>query len=442
METLRFCCCISTGNLRDYETKDKKPSWKDKKPSWSELLHVKGEHLWLVRDQVRKQNQDTLALNHSSKREFVKLIRDPKSLHNLEIENGLDKITDPQQDRKALTMVVGEEWIRQRSFVCASLTGLPKLSLEAASLVEWRKTLKLFSTHESEHSITVDLKHVIVQTSLEWTIGLFFGTEHINSEPCNTLKRASLEYWSQTRAFRKNKRSIQFALSSLEEAFPWNQSNHAAIEYGGFLKTLYASGLGPKEATDNAVNALLASLDAVQALVFWTLWNLSKTQGAWELCAATTDQESNMDKIRLAMFKKHATQGESCDLEGLSYLGRALAETVRVYPPVWTLPRNWHDSHFISSKVEVLSCNNATERTWDPSREPAAGHIASFGLGKRHCPAGTSGLYAAYDLVLKFVKSCKTIKECEPGKALNDCYLGPTLCLHGPQYFQVTLHDG
>ena len=85
--------------------------------------------------------------------------------------------------------------------------------------------------------------------------------------------------------------------------------------------------------------------------------DLSKTSSGWERCQLVTDEQAKRDLIQLATFKKKATQGTSPTeaLEKLSYLGRAVVETVRVYPPIWTLPRNWKSSEgYISSKFGKL----------------------------------------------------------------------------------------
>lgn len=409
-------------------------------PTWSSLMTVKGAQLWSARNQVLQQSQHKLRVSRDRKQGFVKLLCHPSALVGLEAQRGLDKIPLTIQDRKALTMTVGEEWTRQRSLICTALIGIPKLSLEACKVVDWRKVLALSNISESKNSVNVDLKEVIVQTTVDWNTALFVGNKESTSELSKTLKTSSLEYWRQTRALVKNKGHILLALQTLEESLPWNNKSNADLEFGGVLKNLHESGLGPRETTDNAINAVIASIDAVQSLVFWTLWNLSRTTGAWEACEATSDQQYRNDLVQLSIFKKQSTQGQSVELEGLSYMGRALVETVRVYPPVWTLPRNWHDKEFVSSKFDILSCNHATARNWKPASDTVSGTtVASFGLGKRHCPAATAGLYAAYDMILKFVKTCKAINECEPEKALNYCYLGPTLCVHGPQMFRVTL---
>jgi hypothetical protein len=86
--------------------------------------------------------------------------------------------------------------------------------------------------------------------------------------------------------------------------------------------------------------------------------------------------------------------------------------------------------------MDIPTTNGALDRDWDPHQERKV-LIASFGLGKRHCPAGTAALYAAYITIRRFVLSFESAKECEADKALSDAYLGPTLCVHGPQFFRL-----
>lgn len=203
-------------------------------------------------------------------------------------------------------------------------------------------------------------------------------------------------------------------------------------------------------------------------MVFWTLWNLSKSERRWERCKAittTTNQEATKknDLIQLAIFKKSATQGKPIQLNTVSYLCLSLLETVRVYPPVWTLPRTFQDDtqNPRLCKVDTLSCNQAWDLDWNPDvyyetttsdDDATSSHycsysreqIGSFGWGKRHCPAGTAGLYAAYEMIQSFLQTCRhgpPISECEEDRAIKSCYLGPTLCLPSPQNFEIILRD-
>jgi hypothetical protein len=451
-----FCCCKK--NYQDEET-----------IYWRDLMTSRGPELWNVRNRINDQmidNQRRLALSRPRRKEYI-LFLNPKMLPELEDRQGLDKIntsTDAQQhhqqQRMPLTMTTGNEWKHQRNVICSAFSNLPKLSLEAVKLINWRETLFSHNmkkdTLDDDCMLKVDLKQVILELSLTWLTGLFCGSPGKDGEKIlwkEKLKASCFNYWKQTRALFKDKLAIQDALNELETSLPWNYNNDddgeiIAAEYGGILLALDAApGLARKEVTDNAVNAMIASLDAVQSLVFWTLWNLSKNDEGWKRCrqeAISNPQQAKRDLVQLAMFKKLATQGKPIKFKkDFSELVRALVETVRVYPPVWTLPRNWSNldkdsTSIISSKFDVLSCNRATDRVWSlDHRDDEEFYIASFGLGKRHCPAGTAGLYAAYEMIRCLFLEVEEIRECEPHQALNNCYLAPTLSVHGPQYFEM-----
>ncbi|KAL3931617.1 MAG: hypothetical protein SGBAC_011224 [Bacillariaceae sp.] len=373
-------------------------------------------------------------------------------------------------------MCTGETWKNYRPILCEALQNVPKLSLQATKQVDWRAFLQQHASssvaqRRDTTTLSVDFKQVVVEAAELWNRRLFVGDNNAitsSEEYQELLKTATLEHWKEIRAMNKNQESIQRTLLKLEGALPWNHfgKNNGAWQYPenggggaeikGLLQALFeSSGLNPQQATDNAINAMIASLDAVQALVFWTLWNLSrhKPPGAWERCIIASETNVQHDLLQLSIFKKQATQGKAIQLKKPSFLVCALIETFRVYPPVWTLPRTiLHNNNnpddkasMVACKFDVLLYNRATDRQWNPSLwldGNADYKIASFGLGKRHCPAGTGGLYAAYELIRSFIgKTSSKLDECQPDQALNYAYLGPTLCTHGPQLFQVTLRE-
>jgi cytochrome P450 len=429
---------------------------------WLDLMTFKGAELWRVRKQVIEissslSSSRNLPISLNRRKELITFFwKDNDSFLELEEQQGLDKSnTGIPPRRLPLTKITGTEWERQRPLICAVFSNLPKLSLEAVKVIDWRRTLEAHDIRNNDAKITtdtvmslkVDLKQVILELSLAWLLRLFCGNIDPGPNPDwqERLKTSCFDYWKQSRALNKDKKAVHVALIAFEEALPWNYCDVELIqlEYKGLLKALHTTpGISRKQATDNAVNAMIASLDAVQSLVFWTLWNLSKTEKGWDHCRVT-DQQAQRDLVQLALFKRQATQGKPIQLQELSYLGRALIETVRVYPPIWTLPRTWHTDDCISSKWDVLSCNRATSRDWNPVATDyfnGSYVIASFGWGKRHCPAGTAGLYAAYEMIRALIlEPQSSMQECESQKALRNCHLAPTLSVHGPQYFLVSL---
>jgi hypothetical protein len=109
--------------------------------------------------------------------------------------------------------------------------------------------------------------------------------------------------------------------------------------------------------------------------------------------------QQQTDSDLLAVLKQQATQGKLVDYTGLSYLGRALAETLRDLPPIWTLPRTWPvDATCVAAKLDVVAVNGVLLDPRDDWNRRC--YVTSFGLGKRHFPAVTAALFAAYQLLL------------------------------------------
>jgi hypothetical protein len=58
-------------------------------------------------------------------------------------------------------------------------------------------------------------------------------------------------------------------------------------------------------------------------------------------------------------------------------------------------------------------------------------YLASFGLGKRHCPVGTAALFAAYRLLGQCIGTFDAgMQEQDTDWALNHADLSPTLSAH------------
>eukprot|EP00529_Nitzschia_sp_RCC80_P016285 CAMPEP_0113469330 /NCGR_PEP_ID=MMETSP0014_2-20120614/15839_1 /TAXON_ID=2857 /ORGANISM="Nitzschia sp." /LENGTH=672 /DNA_ID=CAMNT_0000361795 /DNA_START=227 /DNA_END=2241 /DNA_ORIENTATION=+ /assembly_acc=CAM_ASM_000159 len=239
----------------------------------------------------------------------------------------------------------------------------------------------------------------------------------------------------------------------------------------------------------NTINAMIAAADACQSLVFWTLWNLGRKRQWWIECRSehivssstvdSVEERTRHDLIELAALKQKATKGlrvrwywsdnagstgaggsssQHRSPSGLSMLGCAIMETVRYFPPVWTLPRTINlrpDSNNnnkatpspIFVKLDVICINKAYDvRNWNPAikydkdaadddenkneNEEVAAHqdpedgpgyyLASFGFGKRHCPAGTASLHAAYLISQHFLRRWEEIVDMGTENEVDD----------------------
>jgi len=377
------------------------------------------------------------------------------SFIQLENECNLDKLPTTNTNTKAnsialpLTQCTGTEWIHQRNLIQSAFCDIPTVSLKAAESIHF--SFRKQNGKEEQHTATssgvevvrVDVKQAILTQSLSWVVRLFAGREDIQ------LEQTCCAYWKLVRARIKPPQSIPLrtkAKKAFANALSWNN--------GGVCFHLLESGFSKEEATANAMNAMIAALDAVQSLVFWTIWNLAQSDAMWQRgrteLVASSEQMQNDDLRLLAVFKTTATNGHKVEYKGLSFLARALVETIIVYPPIFTLPRaalsncdnnnnNSNNNNTISIKADIPSINSSLDRHWNPDRQGPNTHCASFGLGKRHCPAGTAAVFAAYKMVRCFMGEVKNLEECERGMAVRSVYLGPTLCVEGPQLFDVVV---
>ena len=235
-------------------------------------MTVKGRDLWQVRKYILSENKiDEIPLNRTNKKghgKTLKLVCHHAEFVELEDTKGMDKENQPTTNkREPLTQTVGEEWIRQRSLVCAAFANIPKYSLEAVKFIDWQKAILEMNDKQKQDSshqttiYTIDLKELIVSQTLIWVVGLFFGTKSNTTTNQIIIQTLLLEYWRQARSMVKNPSILQDSLNALEEYIS-KQTNDSSG--GGIYQALLTCGLTKQQAIDNAINAMIASMDAVQ----------------------------------------------------------------------------------------------------------------------------------------------------------------------------------
>ena len=238
--------------------------------SWREFMTAKGRDLWHVRKYILSENKmDEIPLNRTNKKghgKTLKLVCHHAEFVVLEKTKGMDKEKQPTSNkREPLTQTIGEEWIRQRSLVCAAFANIPKYSLEAVKFIDWQKAILAMNDKQKQDSThhttiyTIDLKELIVNQTLIWVVGLFFGTKSNNTN--QIIQNLLLEYWRQARSMVKNPSMLQESLYSLEASIHKRTNDSSG---GGIYQALLTCGLTKPQAIDNAINAMIASMDAVQ----------------------------------------------------------------------------------------------------------------------------------------------------------------------------------
>lgn len=462
---------LHPGRLLKKKAKKRSKKSKTKPITWNDLLQATGTDCWNLRKRALDNGDERVVLpvnqQHNQSKGFLRRKRPQDTVQvlgsfglfqQLEAE-GMDKRQMPAQTPKSLTQEIGAEWERQRELVAKkALARVKEMSLQSVDQVSWDDLLRRDITSSEQQSSTkvVDLKKVVVEGCLDWMMRLFAGSSYdflTQEGGYAPLAKGFLDFWNEIRARQKSKARLDATQAILVDAIVALVQRKKDTEKGGIIHHIFHQKLATEQAAMNCVNAMVAAFDATVVVVFWTLWNVSRTQGTWDKCRnellamqQNSSTQEDIDELdQLGAFKKAATEGQSYDCSSLSYLSRSMAETIRVFPPVWTLPRvdpkspKGQPPSFI--QLDVAWTNRALNRDWNPDRASWEGNtLASFGAGKRHCPGGTAALFAARRLLRRFVVKFETAPlECEQEHAIRSIYLGPTLCVEGPQYFELEM---
>lgn len=438
-------------------------------PRWFTLLRARGKALWSLRKGLGGGQCSLLLVDGCF------LLRAAHEFIALESQGVIGKMSGKGQPAESLplTRTCGECWLRQR----AALTqvALP-LALGAARVegAAERCARQLVSTLTAAvgtaEEVVIDLKAVLEEALAGWVVEIA-AADGVAAEATRQLLHATfLPHWRRLRypsAFRQPaegagakqttpfSRAAQLACDSAPDLDPANAGLAAGLcaasvdAAGGWTQpSLTAAELAP-----NLVNAMVAGFETTLSLVTWTLVELgapcraalrARVRAATLACSRGGSEGARREaeaREALRALKTRATAGEPIDAANLGSdhpLVRALYETLRRYPPVWTLPRavceETHAARF--ARGDVLCMSGGAEGGWDPDTPRGRMPLASFGVGERHCPAGASGLVTAF-VVLSHVIAHFDLEEARAGNAVASSRLGPTLCVDGPQRFRL-----
>ena len=443
-------------------------------PRWLTLLRARGKALWSLRKRLGGSQCSLLLVDGCfllrAAREFIAL--ESQGVIGKQSGKGLEAESLP------LTRTCGECWLRQR----AALTQVALPLAMGAARVEGaaercarQLVLTLTAAVGTAEEIVIDLKAILEEALAEWVVEIAAADGVAAEATRRHLHATFLPHWRWLRypsAFRRPaaesagaKQTTPFgraAQLACESALALDPAN-AGLAAGLCAASADAAGgcsqqsLTAAELAPNLVNAMVAGFETTLSLVMWTLVELgapcraalrSRVRAAVLACARGGSDGARREaeaREALRALKRRATAGEPIDAANLGsdhHLVRALYETLRRYPPVWTLPRavceETHAARFACG--DVLCMSGGAESGWDPDAPRACMPLASFGVGERHCPAGASGLVTAF-VVLSHVIAHFDLEEGEihAGNAVASSRLGPTLCVDGPQHFRLRL---
>ena len=247
----------------------------------------------------------------------------------------------------ALTAVNGDAWRAQRPLVAKALGGAPSRTSRAAAVA-------VAADMMAQLRGTVDAREVGLRVGTACVVAAMVGRRDAAVEGAVAAVFAPSLARAHYRATPAEGKRVDAAL-------------RAAAGDGGLLAALRqecaAAGFDDGVAVDNAHRALLAGAQTIAAT----------------LCAA------------LAFVAAHPPQ-KSLDARA------AVRETLRILPPVATLPRRVETRVDVGGGIargawvvgDLVACahgGDATSLRYDPGRS-ADGDAAPWGVGPRACPAG------------------------------------------------------
>ena len=470
---------------------------------WATLLRARGAALWLLRHDLAPKEDGTSAA--VSLGDGILLLRAVQEFATLERVGALIKVRKAvhEADGLPLTYAMGECWRRQRTAITKVLPhALAADRVECAAercgalLVA---ALSAAIAGGSGDSVVLDLKSQTEHALSEWIVEIAAG---VTSDATQALRSTFLAHWRAlrygassadggvARAARDEEQLVQPHHLAFRHAARLACDASSSCGLAAGLRAAQGDGTGEQpslarsETAPNLCFGMVAGFETTLSLVMWTLVEVGAPQraelrahlrAACRRCdgaavanpnpdpdpgpgpdpsrrsdgAAVAHMQEQAALETLRSLKQRAVAGEAINATALANgdgelhpLVPALLETLRCYPPVWSLPRDVRTlrkggrpaARF--ARGDVLSMNGATARDWDPHVERPPMPLASFGVGERHCPAGGSGLVAAF-IVLRQVLASFEFEEAVAGHAVASTRLAPTLVMDGPQYFRV-----
>jgi hypothetical protein len=156
-----------------------------------------------------------------------------------------------------------------------------------------------------------------LDASVVWVVRLFRGeNKDGNNEELTTN---CVQFWKASRALlaHKKTRKMRKAHKQLVQSLkPWGDDDDGA-------------GLLRRPNNNSSTTSTSAWGNKCRAIVRGVLVIAEEEKDP----GVVPQQQTGLDL--LAVLKQQATQGKLVDYTGLSYLGCALAKTLRVFPPIW-----------------------------------------------------------------------------------------------------------
>jgi cytochrome P450 len=316
----------------------------------------------------------------------------------------------------------GNLWAVQRRFLQAAFHGKKLEEYSAVMVRQTESLLKRWSSLASAEQ-DVDVADEMAKLTLNILGATLFGQDfsaisgelarHLNTVTGWAIKRMTSLWKLPLSIPSPRNRRAGHALRRLDEMVEQMFAQHRRQEaaHKGHLLSLLLesapgqmSAAGEKQARDEVMTFLLAGHETTAATLSWALFLLAQSPEVAE---------------RLQLELEEVLGGRTpgwADVPRLEYARMVLSEAMRLYPPVWLLPRKAIEEdrvgdYLIPPRSDVLISVYSLHRNpayWqdpdkfiperfahsDASHRPACTYIP-FGAGQRTCPGNRFGLMEA-----------------------------------------------
>lgn len=383
------------------------------------LLEVRRDRLSFVTHATQKYG-DLICFRMGPKRLY--LLNHPDYARHVLCDNetnyrkGLGLIEAKPLLGEGLLTSDGEIWASQRRLLQAAFHNKRMEDFSNSMVDAAQATLERWQERASNEQV-VDVAQEMVRLTMSIVGSTLFRIDLSEAVADVSRDLTLLTRWAMSRMTSiwklpmyvptpKNRRAVA-ALRRLESFVEKMIRQHAHPGNESLLSLMAAEG-SDKKMRDEVMTLLLAGHETTAATLTWVWYLLSQHPEVERRLHAEVDE---------VLAGRRATLS---DVPRLVYTKMIVSETLRLYPPVWLLPRKTKnpdclDQHIIPANSDVLICVYTIHRHprfWDqpgrfdperfaPDKGPGrdSGAYLPFGAGPRTCLGSRFGLMEAVLMV-------------------------------------------
>ncbi|GAA1307544.1 cytochrome P450 [Saccharothrix xinjiangensis] len=311
---------------------------------------------------------------------LMHLVTDPAAVHRVLVENNRNYVRGKLYEQFKLVMgeglltTDGPVWKSHRRVVQPAFHG-GVVNAIVPSVVEATGEMLDRWEVKAREGEPVDLLDEMLRLTLVTLSRSLFGYDPAEAVPAmkrigdacmelmfpHGLLSEHLPGWVPTARNQRVRRVDRFFTSLIDDI----RANHARTGGGRLVELVERAGWTDREVRDELLTVYLAGHETTATSACWALWAIANHRHVEEELVAEVGRVLG-DRVPVAG-----------DLPGLEGTGHAIDEALRLYPPIWTFPRDAVDDdvvggHDIPGGSSILLSPLVTHRDPDVWENPEA----------------------------------------------------------------------